>query len=543
MSMASARPVNAVTGLRAWLAGLPQTWLVALVVLVSLFMPWTAGGNTDVSWLIIVCQKILDGQKLYVDILETNPPFSIGLYLGPVWLAHRLGVTAEFAVECMIYLVFFGALALSVAVVERGHIFADLKTRWTYPALAVLLLIMPGNIFGQREHIGMMLFMPMLFMMMWRLEEGTTPSVPIGLAAAVGLCGSVLLLVKPHWALGIALPCFLIMWRKRSFTACLTPENIVVGAVCMTYLAGVWLWFPEFFGTFLPLLMRYYVSLRANSNILTALPTFAVFAAFVAFQMRSAGWRGDVMIALASAAGFFISMAYLGKYWPNHQYPYQTTLLVAMLVAVAARRRAAAGLADPGGAAERASTRLHTGAAIVVVVTLSVMHHQFYQMPEKSLVDAVKSRYASPSVVQISSDLSVGNPLTRMINGRWLSAYAHDWVGAHALWGLMNGWYKGEDERVARRDLDNYTAYVNALIRDNKPDIILVDRMDKKPGWSFSGNYPPIWVEWMRRNADFQGLMGNYEEIALGDYIEVYARRGTGTATPIPAPSPAAVSD
>jgi len=539
MSLENAGTFPTAAGSGARLQSFQQVWLVALVVLFSFFMPWTAGENTDVSWLIIVCEKVLAGQKLYVDILETNPPFSVALYFGPVWLSDRLGASPELTVECFIYLIFFVSLVLSAAVIERGRIFADLRTCWTYPALTALLLIMPGGVFGQREHIGMMLFMPMLFMMMWRGEGRPDRPVPLGLAAAVGLAASVLLLVKPHFAFGVALPYLLIAWRRRSLMACLTPENLVIGAVCATYLASVRLWFPEFLDAFLPLLMRYYVSLRADTNILVVLPTFTVSVVFVAFQMRRSHWRSDVTIAVASAAGFFVSMVCLGKYWPNHQYPYQTALLVAMLLAVASRWRSALDLAGPEIASEMASTRLHTGTVLAVVAALSVTHHQFYQIPEKSLVNAINSRFASPSIVQVSSDLSTGNPLTRMTNGRWLSAYAHDWVGAQALWGLMTGQYKGEDERVARQDLDNYTNYVNSLIRDGKPDIILIDRLNKpRTQWSLVKIYPPIWVEWMRQNADFQTLMRNYEEIAMGDYIEVYARRTNAVALP-----PAEVSD
>ncbi|UCI19736.1 hypothetical protein FJ970_01805 [Mesorhizobium sp. B2-1-8] len=542
--MANVRNINTATGFASSIGSLSAVWLVATVVVFSLFMPWAAGDNTDVSWLILICEKVLDGQKLYVDILETNPPFSVALYIGPVWLSQRLGISPESAIEFFIYMVFFVSIALSAVVIERSRIFVDVKTQWIYPALAVLLLIMPGNVFGQREHIGTMLFMPMLFLMMWRIEPGAAASVPLSLAVAVGLAGSVLVLVKPHWAAGIVLPYLFIAWRKRSAMACLTAENVVIFTVCAAYLVSVYIWFPEFLGAFLQLLLRYYVSLRANVNIFAALPTFTVFVVFAVFQMRRSVWRDDVALAVASAAGFFVSMLYLGKYWPNHQYPYQATLLVAMLLAVASRWRMALGLTNTEAASEVASVRLHAAAALAVIVALSVMHHQSYQLPEKSLVDAIKSRYASPSVVQVSSDLSVGNPLTRMTNGRWLSAYAHDWVGTYALWGLMRGEYQGEDERIARQDLDSYTRYVNSLIRDNRPDIILMDRLNKKKSaWPLTANFPPIWIVWMRQNADFQILMEDYEEIASGDYIEVYARRSDAHSSLTQASSPAAASD
>jgi hypothetical protein len=511
---------------------------VALVVLLSLFMPWRAGDNSDVSWIIVICEKLLDGQKLYVDIMETNPPFSVALYFGPVWLAGKLGVSAELMVQCFVYLVFFAALALSVAVIERGRMFRDLLARWIYPALAVLLLFLPGSNFGQREHLGMMLFMPMLFLMMWRADSDVRP--PLGLAVLVGLAASVLMMVKPHWALGIALPYLVICWRRHSVLACVTVENVVIGVVCASYLALALLFFPEFFDKLLPLLVRYYMSLHSHGHFLVVFPAFVAFMAFIALQMRKAGWRLDVLVALASALGFFISMVYLGKYWGNHQYPYQVAMLTGMLVAIGARCRRI-GEVDRK---EAVNIRIHAATAFAVIASLAVSQ-QFDPRPEQRLADAIKSRYEAPSILQVSSDLAVGTPLTRMANGRWLTAYAQDWLGAHALWGLMQGWFKGEDEVRARKDLDDYTSYLNAIVRDEKPDIILFDRMDKTPSWREPYRHlPPIWVVWMRENPEFQRLMGDYEEIAKGDYIEVFARKHTaGSAAVTQASSPASASD
>jgi hypothetical protein len=518
-------------------AGIQVALGVAFVVLLSLFMPWGAGDNADVSWLIVICEKLLDGQKLYVDIMEANPPFSVALYFAPVWLARKLGVSAELMVQCYVYLVFFAALALSVAVVGRGRMFRDLPARWIYPALAVLLLLVPGGNFGQREHLGMMLFMPMLFLMMWRAEAANPP--PVGLAVLVGLAASVLMLVKPHWALGIALPYLVICWHRRAILAGVTVENIVIGTICASYLAIALVWFPEFFDALLPKLIRYYISLRTDAHLVVVVPTFVAFVAFIALQLQKSTWRIDVVIALASATGFFIAMVYLGKYWGNHQYPYQIALLTGLLIAIGSRYRHI----EEVDRKDAANIRLHVVAAFAVIVVFSISQ-QFPARPEKSLADAIKGRYGAPTIVQVSSDLAVGTPLTRMVNGRWLTAYAQDWLGAHALWGLEQGWFQGDDERVARQDLDDYTNYLNTVIREQKPDILLLDRMEKTPSWREPFRHlPPIWIVWMRQNPEFQRLMGDYEEIAKGDYIEVYARKMTAANTFTQASSPAAASN
>jgi hypothetical protein len=42
-------------------------------------MPWLiiAAANSDISWLLTAGERILDGQYLYVDVIETNPPVSV----------------------------------------------------------------------------------------------------------------------------------------------------------------------------------------------------------------------------------------------------------------------------------------------------------------------------------------------------------------------------------------------------------------------------------------------------------------------------------
>src|SRR5713101_5631390 len=46
---------------------------------------------TDVSWLITLSEKVLDGTRLYVDLIEVNPPASVLLYLPAVALARWVG--------------------------------------------------------------------------------------------------------------------------------------------------------------------------------------------------------------------------------------------------------------------------------------------------------------------------------------------------------------------------------------------------------------------------------------------------------------------
>ncbi|OWK18859.1 hypothetical protein AJ88_02715 [Mesorhizobium amorphae CCBAU 01583] len=64
-----------------------------LTLAVAAYAAWLAlvivPTNVDVSWLLVVCDRLLNGERLNVDLMEVNPPFSIWLYM-PFMVLERL---------------------------------------------------------------------------------------------------------------------------------------------------------------------------------------------------------------------------------------------------------------------------------------------------------------------------------------------------------------------------------------------------------------------------------------------------------------------
>ena len=65
---------------REGLAPMPL-FLTGVVFAIAIGLRQVVPLNTDVSWLIVVCQRMLDGQHLYRDIIEINPPMAAFAYL------------------------------------------------------------------------------------------------------------------------------------------------------------------------------------------------------------------------------------------------------------------------------------------------------------------------------------------------------------------------------------------------------------------------------------------------------------------------------
>ena len=90
-------------------------WVPAIaLLLVSAYVHVVCGNATDKNWLLVGTRMMLEGKKLYVDIIEVNPPLILWLYSMPVWLSMHLPLP-DFEI-----LALFG-FALAGAVVFACH--------------------------------------------------------------------------------------------------------------------------------------------------------------------------------------------------------------------------------------------------------------------------------------------------------------------------------------------------------------------------------------------------------------------------------------
>ncbi len=140
MAMSDARPAAALPLLSA------DRLLAAAgclaVIAVSIVLCVRAGTVSDVSWIIHVIERLASGQRLYVDIMEANPPFTIWLYEPVVRAANALSVPPEIAVYVFAYAAVFAGFALTILIVRRGGLVSATARWWLWPTLLAILLIL-----------------------------------------------------------------------------------------------------------------------------------------------------------------------------------------------------------------------------------------------------------------------------------------------------------------------------------------------------------------------------------------------------------------
>ena len=175
----------------------PGIWTVApwhavvAVFMLAIMLRAVLPFNVDVSWWLIVCERMLDGQRLYLDILETNPPMAGAVYMVGVALARAVHVRPEVVTNTLI----FALVAVSLALAWRALRFSSLRERAGGAAAvwaAALLTILPMYDFGQREHLALVAMLPALAVYLLRANRETVaPSAILiaGLCAATTMSG------------------------------------------------------------------------------------------------------------------------------------------------------------------------------------------------------------------------------------------------------------------------------------------------------------------------------------------------------------------
>lgn len=498
-------------------ASAPRGGAVALawIALLAFAVLWQGRWGTvpDASWGILMAEAVLEGKRLYVDLFEVNPPFTLWLHLPPVWLARALGIAPEIVFAAYVYALTAAGLGLAGLVAARARFIENHALLALSPVVLALFWLLPGNAFGEREHIGLALFMPLLALTAWRARAEAPARPGLGLAVFVGLSGSVLLLVKPYYAVLVLAPGLWAAWRRRDPFLPLAPENWVIGAVCAAYMLAVLWLYPQFFDTIYPVLAATYMQVKSLSSVLLAYVfPFAVLVHFFIRLRPREGGGGLAAAFLIAALAALLPLVYQGKGWPYHAYPAVTLICVAFVCLAANGASRAAPAASPWRALLGLGRR--GGPLFAAALVAAWAPFFFSQKPDAAVVAAVRAATDRPSVALIGAGLARAHPLTRLVGGRWTSAYISDWLGDFALF-LETRAAEAGDAATAERYramLDDYVAVKRHEFATERPDIVVIAKEEAR------------WVDVLLHGHGFSGEMAAYRLLAEDADAAVFLR-------------------
>ena len=459
----------------------PSNASLLIAALVAWLSYAVVPGNVDVTYLIVVCNRLLDGAGLYVDVIETNPPFSVWLYM-PFTLGERFtGVPAELFLSLGIPAFALASVALCARILQAVDRFSAPRFGWLAPvAVAAVLYLFPGN-FGQREQIGIIALLPWLALL---IARDTTSDFHSGSTFAHVLAGAgaaVFVMIKPPFAvLALALPTVGLCFMRRSLRPLLTVEALLGAAITLAYLAVVAVFYRAFFTDLMPMLAELY--LPARKGILhgdLARPVAGLFIlAAVAFAVARPGRidRGAALLFLA-ALGYVPCYLWMGKGWDYQAMPIHVFGMLGLCVQLWTVPRYR----------EWASTaRLAVAAGIFLVIGLVAagIGQGVLEASQKAELgrtrDAIAAHVARPTVASVATRMQAAFPLTRMIEGRYQSRYASLWAVENAE--TMMAAAGSADVEHLRSLRDRHIADAAAELQQLRPDVILAGGSRKTAG-------------------------------------------------------------
>src|SRR5258705_6849764 len=226
-------------------------WLPLLLVFaVALLVRKLVVANTDVAAVITLAERVLDGQRQAIDFIELNPPASIYLYVPGVALARLLGLSPEVVTDGLAFIVIGAGIRLSVGILARTGVLEDFDGRKLAVLIAGILTILPGQTFGEREHIVTAMFLPMLAVLAVR-AKAMTPGFWSLVAAALG--AGAMIVVKPYLIVGFIPAVVGAAYAARSWRVLVALENWIVLAAVAGYGALGVIGFSEFITPNVPL--------------------------------------------------------------------------------------------------------------------------------------------------------------------------------------------------------------------------------------------------------------------------------------------------
>jgi hypothetical protein len=485
--------------------GLGQTpWLVlAGLFVVALVLRHVLPANTDVSWLLTVAERVLDGQRLYLDVIETNPPMAVLTYIPGIAIGRALGLPAEMVTDGLVFVAIFASLAIVAYILKNSMVLQGLAG-WPFVWLAfAILAILPTKTFGQREHIAVVELLPALALYAVRMT-GRTPPMPAILAAGIG--AGLALSFKPHFAIGISCGLAAAAIYTRSWRILFTPENFIAAAMAAIYVLCTVVFYPAYLSVIAPLVRDIYIAVGASPIEMIKTPAVPIWAAatFAALVLRRGGRiDGTLLLLLATSFGFMLGFFLQRKGWPYHSYPMIVFAMLALGYALAVRKP------------------FDRALGIFAIATLAMAFLQSVLWFNWAFDKAFDARplWASvahlgphPKILAITAEPGLGHPLTRALEGTWVSRQQGLWVAAY-LRNLRGG---GLSNPQRRAELEVYAARERAMliedIKNNAPTVVLVD--------NFSDN----WGNWLQSNPDVADLLVDYRLITTINDIEVRAK-------------------
>lgn len=483
--------------------------IITLIIALSCIYNSLFSISTNVSALLQEGARMLNGEILYKEIPEINPPASIFLYIPAVWLEKIIGFKAENIVLVLMVFLIVLTIELSAKALYENKLINN-RNQWVVFSVFAMCLVALDS-FAEREHIALMLILPILSVVACRLENKTVSKIR---SALFGFMAGVAVCIKPHFAAAILIPQAYVALKSKSFSSIICSENIVVAFVVLIYSALFITFYDQYFDLILPKALDVYMAYRIHFMylILVIAPLLLAFLALIAllWKLSPRGISGANTILILSSSGFIVAYIVQGKIWSYHYYPAAALILLAALDLTALKISLNKYKMD---------IRRQSIACGIVLASMTLIEILLFRpLPQDTLdlINLIKKNYPSPSVIAISGDVGISNPLIRRVNGKSASDSGCCLITENVHNILRSRPEAPEDQRISLEKWESKDR--DALIGDFikwKPDVLLLDTRT----WFVD------WANWIKEDQRLAALVCQYEAVGKTPSVTLYFRK------------------
>jgi hypothetical protein len=469
----------------------------AAVVAAALALRWWLSFNVDVSWWLIVGERVLDGQRLYVDILETNPPMAGAVYFLGVVLARAFHLRPEVVTDALVFVL----MAISLGVTWRM-----LRSRPAAASLAlwamVLLAILPMYQFGQREHLALIAIMPALAVWISRADRAPLSIADVLIGA---ISAAITMSFKPYFAFAVGACILAAAYHARQWRVLFAPENWIAAALVVVYGIWVYAFFPDYFTLIYPMVRDVYLLLSAPwlALFVSAATTLSVASVLTVLALQRGRPLDAVLVVLLAATfGFALAFFVQRKGWGYHAYPMVALPLMALGYTIATMDRSASRWRQWRIAACLVTTALLMNGCLWLGTSVDM----------GELEKVVARLGPHPKLLMLSGAATIGHPMVRSLQGTWVSRQEALLIREIVRRARLENTY---DAATSAR-LDGYVARErDGLIEDFRrlpPDVVLVD------------NDQSDWGAWVQADPQLRDLLKPYVLVQTVGGIDILHR-------------------
>ncbi|MEJ2120512.1 MAG: hypothetical protein P8Z76_07325 [Alphaproteobacteria bacterium] len=497
---------------------------LAILLLASGWVAQSSTLNHDSGWYLQATRMLLEGGRLYQDIIEVNPPLAFILHVPPVWLGRVLGVSPIDLFLAWVFVAIGVSLVLCHVIIRNLPIAAYERTGLLAAVLAGLVLGSWQGL-GQREHFVMIFTLPYLFLAVARASQVTVswPSAgTIGTLAAIGFA------LKPHFLLiPLTIEVYLRVIRPTK-TSLLRPETGAVALGFTACWAATAVFTPLYFSRIVPWALTTYDSYSASiSDVLWNGETILLPAAILIYaRVRRPGvLRIVIDTCLLAAVCFWLVHLIQMKGFPYHRFPIRTMLIVAL----GACLLAAYGASRSGRVVSGLRRMLPTAATgVLLVISLGWLVHQ----------GTYKNRFMTAALLLLQAQVKSGAHTIYVFSSNvWQAFPAANYAGLHTVsrypahWLLpgttqkeaLPGYRMSASEQRTVQSIEQFV--VNSVVEDfrrGKPDLVLVDVRRRKPHF---GSSSFDYLKYFSADRRFAAIWSGYNRVATVKGFDFYSRR------------------